>query len=324
MTDRAFETTSNPRPKSLVDDKLKAPRRFIITYGESGSGGHNSGGLEKFAAETHAKEIKANQFPGVPAYASRDVVEVHLINDVPSLVEKIKHAGVIYWAYFGHSGPWAGGPKYEKWKVDKEAALDQFIEANNLYSKQLKIVDNLEIAISDAKRKRTSVDKLNAELINAKSKLPRLKADAETKRAAAVKIGRQWHDNQNNIDWYAGPGALFIAQGSVPKGNLTSRGLLNDAPATDIPKKSFLPEAQVRLFGCRGGWAPNPIAKQIKDHLGVPVFAFANTGGSIYTNDKALGHGKRPVSKGDTTMKLDSKKPIWMIPINGKPEFKKF
>lgn len=313
-------TSSTTTPVSNAKRRehlLDAPRRFILTYGEPGRGSHNSGGLEGLAAQTHANEIKTNQFLGVPTYKPGDIVETHLIKDVPDLVTKLSHENVVYWAYFGHSGPAPGGPRLEQ----LENAQFEYVNASSLVVAKENEIKNIKDRISLAKRNGTNSADLNAELTRANSELIKLEADEKIKKATYDRLNTV---NQNDASWYSGPGILYIAQDSVAKGNLTNRGGDGDAPATDLPKSVFLPDAQVRLFGCRGGWGPGPIAQQIKNHLEIPVFAYANSGGSIYTNDKVLGHGGRAVTNADIKMKLNSKKPIWLIPINGKPEFKEF
>ncbi|MCK5232515.1 MAG: hypothetical protein KAR13_19735 [Desulfobulbaceae bacterium] len=122
-----------------------------------------------------------------------------------------------------------------------------------------------------------------------------------------------------------GPGALFIGETASPGSNLTIRGNTNDRPATDIPANKFRTDAQVRLFGCRGGYGTDPIAQQMADQLRIPVYGYTNSGGSLFTTDSTLGHGGRAVRQIDiNTPPPANATNVWLIPINGSPTFSRF
>jgi hypothetical protein len=122
-----------------------------------------------------------------------------------------------------------------------------------------------------------------------------------------------------------GPGALFIGETASPGSNLTIRGNANDRPPTDIPANKFRADAQVRLFGCRGGFGPDPIARQMADQLRIPVYGYTNSGGSLFTTDSTLGHGGRAVRQTDiNTPPPANATNVWLIPINGSPTFTRF
>jgi hypothetical protein len=134
-----------------------------------------------------------------------------------------------------------------------------------------------------------------------------------------------------------GPGALFIGEGASPGSNLTNRGNSNDASPTTIPATHFRSDGQVRLFGCRGGFGNDPIAQQMADQLRIPVFAYTNSGGSLFTTDATLGHGGRAVTDADICRRRDASghcveqlivpenaPNVWLIPINGTPTFRQF
>jgi hypothetical protein len=305
------------RKEHLMD----LPKRFILTYGDPGTGSHNSGGAEKMAAETHKKEIIANQFPRAPKFEKGDLVETYYIKDVPALVQRLNTSNVVYWAYFGHSGPWEGGPKYDKWESDVNAISVQWENNRDLIIEKSAQIDSTAGSLSSLRKNGIKAPHLELQLAGLKAELVKLNNEKLKLESKLRALEEQFKLTQNDIAWYSGPGALYIAQGALPKGNLTSRGYIQDAPATDLPKAAFRPDAQVRLFGCRGAWAPNPIGKQIKDHLNIPVFAFANSGGSIYTHDQRLGHGKRATTAADRNAKILPNKPTWMVPINGTPVF---
>jgi len=120
-------------------------------------------------------------------------------------------------------------------------------------------------------------------------------------------------------------GALYIGEANAPDTNLGNAGGANDTSVAKLAKEKFGPGAQIRLFGCRAGFGGNPIAAQIRQHLGVKVFAYSNSGGSLFTQDKKLGYGQRAVKKSDIEFKAFNKlKDTWLIPINGTPNFVEF
>ena len=52
-----------------------------------------------------------------------------------------------------------------------------------------------------------------------------------------------------------GPGVLYIGQNATPDTNLSNRqGNSSNTPVNVIPANYFRSDAQVRLFGCRGGY----------------------------------------------------------------------
>jgi hypothetical protein len=135
-------------------------------------------------------------------------------------------------------------------------------------------------------------------------------------------FGHSWNEG-------SGPGALFIGQDHAADTNLTE-GLdppgpvqTCTSPAT-LPKTAFRPNSSVRLFSCRGSFGGNSIAEQIARQLGVPVFGFDNSGGSIFTNDPKLGHGERSATAADLKAAVVATKDVWMVPSDGTPHFKQF
>lgn len=118
---------------------------------------------------------------------------------------------------------------------------------------------------------------------------------------------------------------LFIGENPTEGSNLGAVSAQTVAPVTDIPKDKFLKNSQIRLFGCRAGFGPAPIALQLHNHLGVEVFAYENTGGSLFTQDQKLGHGERAVTQNDMNFKAFKKASnTWLVPINGTPSFRRF
>lgn len=119
--------------------------------------------------------------------------------------------------------------------------------------------------------------------------------------------------------------ALFIGQDATPGSNLSAQRSDTNAPVTDIPKSSFLSDAQIRLFGCRGGYGNASIASQLHEYVGVTVYAYENSGGSLFTQDPYLGHGRRAVKQADIKFStFNSSKNTWLVPINGIPKFRRF
>jgi len=125
-----------------------------------------------------------------------------------------------------------------------------------------------------------------------------------------------------------GPGALFIGETAAAGSNLTIRGNSQGAPATDIPATLFRSDGQVRLFGCRGGFGTDPIARQMADQLRIPVYAYTDSGGSLFTTDATLGHSGRGVTQADIKFKfpssINNSTNVWLVPINGTPNFQRF
>ena len=222
-------------PVNCTTTPCAASRNFVIVYGEPGHGGHNAGRMFEIAAHTHEREVRANAFPGVPHFGSSDHLTVAAVSNVPGLISQLGVANVVYFAYFGHSGPTNGG---------------------------------------------------------------------------------------------SGPGALFIGSLATSGSNLSIRGEPQDSPSTDIPAPLFRSDGQVRIFGCRGGYGPDPIAQQMKDQLRIPVYAYTNSGGSLFTTDATLGHGGRSVTAADISFSfpttMNNSTNLWLVPINGTPTFHRF
>lgn len=118
---------------------------------------------------------------------------------------------------------------------------------------------------------------------------------------------------------------LFIGETASPGSNLSSVRSETEVPVTDIPKEKFLPNAQIRLFGCRAGHGPASIAAKLHAYLDVTVYGYENSGGSLFTQDRVLGHGRRAVTQKDIN-KIDFKTGVdtWLVPINGTPRFRMF
>ena len=118
---------------------------------------------------------------------------------------------------------------------------------------------------------------------------------------------------------------LFIGETASAGSNLSAVRSDTEAPVTDIPKNKFVPGAQIRLFGCRAGYGPASIAAELHNDLGVTVFAYENSGGSLFTQDAALGHGQRAVTRADINLtKFETAAKTWLVPINGIPTFRRF
>jgi len=77
----------------------------VVVYGEPGAGDHSAGRLFELAARTHAREIEANSYPGVPRFRPGiDHVTVVPISTVAGMVQAVNVGNVAYLAYFGHAG----------------------------------------------------------------------------------------------------------------------------------------------------------------------------------------------------------------------------
>jgi len=125
--------------------------------------------------------------------------------------------------------------------------------------------------------------------------------------------------------WNGGVGALYVGEADAPDTNLGNAGGANDTSVTKLPKDKFRRDAQIRLFGCRGAFGTDSIAAQIAAHLGIKIYAYNNSGGSLFTQDKTLGYGKRAVKKADIDFKKFNKlADTWLVPINGTPNFVAF
>jgi hypothetical protein len=209
-------------------------RNFVLVYGDPGLRGHNLGRLPQISAETHEREIRANDsIAGVPQFLPGDTVTTSHISTVSDLVARLGVNNVIYLAYFGHS----------------------------------------------------------------------------------------WNDTGD-------VGALFINEGHVADGNLSIGANPPGEPPTStppsvLPRSVFLSGASVRLFGCRCAWGSNSAAEQIAGALGIPVYGYDNGGGSIFTNDKSLGHGLRSVTAADRIAAVQPGN-VWMVPFDGTPHFARF
>jgi hypothetical protein len=209
-------------------------RNFVLVYGDPGLHDHNLGRLPQLAAETHQREIQANDAPGVPQFLSGDTVTTSHISTVADMVARLGVNNVIYLAYFGHS----------------------------------------------------------------------------------------WNDTGS-------VGALFIGQEHAADTNLSvganpPGGPASSTPPSVLPRSAFLAGASIRLFGCRCAWGTTSAAEQIAGALSLPVFGYDNSGGSIFTNNRQLGHGLRSATAADLKAAVVAGKDVWMVPSDGTPHFRQF
>jgi hypothetical protein len=137
----------------------------------------------------------------------------------------------------------------------------------------------------------------------------------------------------------AGWGRLYIGERAVPGSNLGETRTATTAAVADLPQGKFAGprnlsgvsggiitrKAQIRLFGCRGGYGSNPMAALLANHLKVEVYGYDNSGGSLFTQDPRLGHGQRAVTQSDINFSaFNDRADTWLVPANGMPRFKKF
>jgi hypothetical protein len=142
---------------------------------------------------------------------------------------------------------------------------------------------------------------------------------------SAISIGNIAYLAYFGHSWNPGSGALYIGGANAPDTNLSNGGGVNDTPVSSLSKGLFRRDAQIRLFGCQGGFGSDSIAQQLATELQVKVFAYANSGGSLFTHDRDLGQGKRAVTRADISFnKFVKTKPTWLIPINGRALFTEF
>jgi peptidoglycan hydrolase-like protein with peptidoglycan-binding domain len=143
--------------------------------------------------------------------------------------------------------------------------------------------------------------------------------------ASAISIGNIAYLAYFGHSWNSGIGSLYIGGADAPDTNLSNGGGVNDTPVSRLSKGLFRSDAQIRLFGCQGGFGSNSIAQHLATELNVQVFAYANSGGSLFTHDRELGQGRRAVTKADISFnKFEKTKPTWLIPINGRALFTEF
>lgn len=122
-----------------------------------------------------------------------------------------------------------------------------------------------------------------------------------------------------------GAGALLLGQASAPDTNLTNSPGRNNTPLTALRVADLRSDAQIRLFGCRGAWGHWSIAEQMADYLRVPVYGYANDGGSIGTIDPRLGHGLRKATREDVAAFIPADaRDVWLVPSDGTPRFREF
>ncbi len=142
--------------------------------------------------------------------------------------------------------------------------------------------------------------------------------DAAPKIGYLSYFGHSW----SGWDW----GLLYIGEEDAPATNFGSVGMPrpNDVPVTTMMRSQFYDNAQVRLFGCRCGYGEYPVALQMAAHLGVDCYGYANSGGSLFTNDISLGHGNRRTTNRDIHARITTRRDVWLIPANGWPVFKEF
>jgi len=111
--------------------------------------------------------------------------------------------------------------------------------------------------------------------------------------------------------------ALYVGERHVPDANLCF--------GDDLHKEKFAPHAQIRLFGCKAGRGANSIAEQLHKALNVVVYAYENPGGSLFTQDRQLGHGFRAVTQADVrNHSFKAASDTWMVPAQGVATFRVF
>lgn len=137
-------------------------------------------------------------------------------------------------------------------------------------------------------------------------------------------FGHSWGHYGNNYQ-----GALYLGDANAPGTNLSNAPGGNNKPVSSLTNAIHLnPNAQIRLFGCQGGFTgypganTYPPARQIADMVpkGVTVFGYAGAGGSAFTTKSELGYrgyiGK--VSKSELTKMNEAAKkakkgdPLWL------------
>jgi len=111
--------------------------------------------------------------------------------------------------------------------------------------------------------------------------------------------------------------ALYVGERHVPEANLCF--------GDDLHKGKFAVNAQIRLFGCKAGRGANSIAEQLHQALNVVVYAYSNPGGSLFTQDRQLGHGFRAVTQADVhNHSFKAATDTWMVPSQGTATFRVF
>jgi hypothetical protein len=126
-------------------------------------------------------------------------------------------------------------------------------------------------------------------------------------------------------------GILYIGGAREPDTNLCNTPFATTSPVTNLTNLyNINPSAQVRLFGCRGGYinrttmdtsllATGCSAEDMANELpsGVLVYGYKSTGGSLFTQDMDLGHGNpRPISQAEIDAKFNRVKigePLWLV-----------
>ena len=161
-------------------------------------------------------------------------------------------------------------------------------------------------------------------------------------------------------------GALYIGDADAPDTNLgipytKQPGYeRNFTPVTETVLSNAYnlnPKAQIRLFGCRGGFTketivdpgtripfigtriltktskPMPVAKQLAEILpsGIEIYGYKSTGGAFFTDDKDLGHGNPRIivkaESDDTEKRMKKVKigdSIWLVATGSDRGWNKF
>jgi hypothetical protein len=143
------------------------------------------------------------------------------------------------------------------------------------------------------------------------SSVPELVADIDAGNVAYLAyFGHSWtFDDQyfTILGWRifrtAGASYLYIGERAVPGSNLGGARTATTTAIADLPQGKFsgprnvsgaagginTRKAQIRLFGCRGGYGSNPVAALLANHLKVEVYGYENFGGSLFTQGPEIG-----------------------------------
>ena len=271
---------------------VECPRSFLFVYGDPGLGGNNLGEGLKASAKTHRKEIEANEYPyDVPEF--RQGIDKSFLLHVNSAAMLAIHLSahkrkLHYIAIFSHMGAgFSGASAY-----GNGAEKDYFLHLTRTGL----------IFLGDADAPDTNLGTVYAASISGRTDAGKAYlATGNNQRAANAEILNGMTKNNTAIS-------------TLPTGVFYDH-----------------PKSQIRLLGCYGAvgndgnsqqWS---IAEGLAKHFGIPVFGFTNDGGSMMTDDKTLGQGKRSANRADQTRtNFRATHDLWFVPFVGKMTYKGF
>ncbi len=264
---------------------VDCPRIFLFVHGDPGEGGHSLGQGLRVAAETHRKEVEANEFPfDVPEF--RKDIDKSIVSHAgrgSSLGGLLSaHKGTLhYLAIFSHMGAGFGTSE------DIDENFSMTYQRTGL------------MFLGDASAPDTNLGSITAFKYTGRTPGGTAYLTSHPTASSDELAAR----NTNMTPVSSLPTDVFYVH---PKSQVRLFGCYGAVGTDGDPKE----------------WS---IAEAMGKHLKVLAYGFNNDGGSMMTSDKTLGHGGRSSTAADRNKRsFKATGNLWFVPFVGKINFKKF